>query len=738
MKYVFYFFYLVLNEIVLICFFESFCNSQSKNRYQFNQTYSKRKHFKNRLTGFKFEEKHNLANHFILNKNQRSFKNKRKHARNENLSNRQLINKHSNRNDRNDLVNGRNGLINRSHKRKHRRNRNRSKKIIYNEDDNESNDEESNKKLNNDDDFLIKPDQNDVQTNDFLIHSERVKNKLLINKEDNFLINPDLNDDSIIHTTEIPNFENADKKIDNKNDEIVLVANFSLINSDKDKLYLGNNHFDSSFTNIETTHSEHDAFQTTDYYSNGLDKNNFNNDFKDNYESVHQNTDKKPNEVTKKIYNFINRRRVLDEDKIKETSLSILNYLAIGLILFLIILQLMLLLYPVQGKRIKKKLHSKWRKYRGKNKKDREIKKKLLVGSDESDDEESVSDEQELINLKERKRSDKLNRMNKIDKKLHNENLNKLNQDNENYDLDVNLKRLDQNRSDYKKSQRKKLKSTIEDNEYRQDDKNKSIKNNRNDKRISEQQIDESSDADVEINLNKEPTVEKQEEIKLKRPKKLEYTRKTSDLSNLNEKVHLGSIIKVRSEELDEKNLEAINKLRSPFSHAKIDLAREAKLVPKLKWHNEEPTDDLQKNRNLEKYKKNKVPLDDQKYEKDTKKDDKDQTDDRKQAQNEFKLRYEIKENVDNLNEDKKDQIEYSKDVQKDVQKKSQKENEILKTTKIFDEPEVKKVKEIEQIPVNWLTIVGNKRVHKKNMAFFEKGNEVNILRLKPPNFADL
>lgn len=66
-------------------------------------------------------------------------------------------------------------------------------------------------------------------------------------------------------------------------------------------------------------------------------------------------------------HTFLNRRRALDDKNgIQETSLSLLNYLALGLILFLIVLQLMLLLCPAQRKLFRNKLKSKWKKYRGK------------------------------------------------------------------------------------------------------------------------------------------------------------------------------------------------------------------------------------------------------------------------------------------------------------------------------------------------------------------------------------
>ena len=663
MKYVFYFILLVLNQILLIDFLNSYCYSLN-NHYQFNQSYTKRKHFKKHHLGFKFEEKNRFNDHFILHKNK--LKRKRKFNK-DNLSTR-LTNKNS-------IQKYNNGYG----KKKHRKNRTKNKKVI--DEDKLGNDsiDESNKNYNS----LYKLNKNvdnfDDDNSDFFVNPDSDQNK----NQNNF------------------------KVANNKNHQIILLANFSLINSERARYLLDEDK--SKVNRLETDNKFKDKLEEGNNYNDDLESNHLVNKKPVNLFNHSPNTLIPPlnideQETKNKYKNLKNRRRVLDKDnELKETSLSLLNYLGLGLILFLIVLQLMLLLCPTQRKLIKKKLKSKWRKYKDKRSskrtKDKKSNKKL-ISSNESSESTAMSNRtsSELIPLKGR-RKQLAHYENRYEQKAKNrladnQYSNNNNRNADYYEGNENKLNNQQEEEDFKWGSSRLGKQLNKNKSNNRIDK-RNLKNNKNDKFEFEKQLDEDSSDNIEINLNNEPTLDRQEEIKLKMSKKQDNKKLINNNEN-SRSPRTKSIDKMKKHIKDDYNLKvkhSINKVKDTSNEPKVDLEMEAKLIPKLKWYEDNEEKSAQ--------------------------EDKDNGE--KSAQE-----------VDN-NEDKK----YSQNKNKTSIDQNLKDS-IAKEPKRAKDASSKEKENIEQIPVNWLTIIGNKRVYKENIGVFERGDKVNILRLKPPNFDDL
>lgn len=217
--------------------------------------------------------------------------------------------------------------------------------------------------------------------------------------------------------------------------------------------------------------------------------------------------------------------------------------------------------------------------------------------------------------------------------------------------------------------------------------------------RATRVQSDSQSGDEIEIKLNNEKTIDKQEEIKLSRqptPVKQftpvrQHRRNLGEPTNLNEEIRMSPLINLRS-----------------YGSAIGDQMRRP------------PVDSNRDNTRVPEHAKIETQYDRKDCKPDMKKDDQKET------------------KPDDKNDDKPDlkkdnretQLDGKKDGKSDLKKDDQKEK--------TDKPSTKATRKvIEKIPINWLTIVGDKKLYKENIGLFERGDKVNIFRLKPPNFHD-
>ena len=505
--------------------------------------------------------------------------------------------------------------------------------------------------------------------------------------------------------------------MDSKSDEIVLIANFSLINSERETTkrlpeekpgedamkFPENDDYENPINHPPIDHMKPDdgypankqpvdsldRIRPDDHYDSHPASNQpvdspgriRLNDHHDNYPANKQPADlldhtqrTYPWMMPRKSLTFMNRRRAVEKmDDVKKVGLSLLNYLAFGLISFLVVLQLMLLLCPNQRKSLKRKLKSKWKKYGGKrSKKEKTSRRRLLpTTSDESlETTDSRSEQMPLKVMKKRKRSTN----HQSHKSGHQNNQQRLKRVGDYTNL---VSKLEQG---VDRPVRSKVGQQLENG-----DKN------------SSNGSDETS-GDIEMNLNDEPTVDKQEEIKLKMPKG-QFPNQTIGDSNgrVTPLTKLDDVLpnKDRQPIADSRFKGA--KPMSPL-HAVVDLEREAKLVPKLKWFKDEADGQAMKAQEPKDLKETKA--------------------------------------------DPADRKGYQANRPEDNQRTEPRNQTLPAATK----PEAKadpsaareEAKNVERIPVNWLTIVGNRKVYKENVGLFEKGDKVNILTLKPPNLSEL